>query len=148
LMAEDAETPEPTDDLSKPLGQKKRKRRSFVVPTWIVGRAIAGVLGVCVAVLGGWMMFVDEPYGGGPVAIVSARSQGGPQAAQTGEKPDEKPGEPAAKPDAAAPAAHAEGEKAGPGQTVTIIDGSTGKRQEITVGGPGNKKDVKPAKPD
>jgi uncharacterized protein len=142
-MSGEAETPEPTDDLSKPLGQKKPKRRSLVVPTRIVARAIAGLLGACVAVLAGWMMFVDEPYGGEPMAIVSADAHGGPQAA----KPGEKPGEPAAKPDAAAPATPAVGDTAGQGQTVTIIDGTTGKRQEITVGGP-RPKDAKPAKPD
>ena len=43
---------------------------------------------------------------------------------------------PAKKPDTAA-SALAEGEK--PGQTVTIIDGSTGKRQEVSVGLAGTK---------
>ena len=60
-MSTDA--PESTDDLSKPLGQKpKKKKQRFVVPMWIVSRAIAGVLGLCVAVLAGWILFVDEPY--------------------------------------------------------------------------------------
>ena len=138
-MSGEAETPESTDDLSKPLGRKKPKRRAFVIPTRIVARAVAGVLGFCVAVLAGWIMFVDEPFGGEPMIIVSTDTRGAP--------PNAKPGDPAAKPEAAAPATPDEGEKAGRGQTVTIIDGSTGKRQEITVGGPGAK-DAKPARPD
>ena len=135
---------ESTDDLSKPLGQKKKKKQRFVVPMWIVSRSIAGVLGLCVAVLAGWILFVDEPYGGEPMAMVSAYTRASPPA---------KAGEPLAstkKSDAAA-SALAEGEK--PGQTVTIIDGSTGKRQEVSVGPAGTKGGQKagtngPAKPD
>jgi len=138
-MAGEAETPEQTDDLSKPLGKKKPKRRSFVVPPWIVSRSIAGVLGFCVLVLAGWIMFVDEPYGGEPMTIVSADTRTAP-AGKAGAKPGD-----AAKGDATAPAASGEGEKRG--ETVTIIDGSTGKRQEITVSPPGTK-DAKPTRPD
>jgi polysaccharide deacetylase 2 family uncharacterized protein YibQ len=127
-MSTDA--PESTDDLSKPLGQKKKKKKTHVVvPMWIVSRSIAGVLGLCVAVLAGWILLVDEPYGGEPMAMVSAYTR----------PPPAKAGEPlaaATKPDAAA-SALAGGEK--PGQTVTIIDGSTGKRQEVTVGPAGTK---------
>ena len=38
-MAAEAETPESTDDLSKPLGQKKPNRKRLVVPTFVVARA-------------------------------------------------------------------------------------------------------------
>ena len=120
---------ESTDDLSKPLGQRlKKKKKPFVVPMWLVSRSIAGALGLCVAVLAGWILFVDEPFGGEPMVMVSADTRASP-------KP--KPGEPSTnKPDTAAPAL-AEGEK--PGQTVTIIDGSTGKRQEVPVAPAGAK---------
>ena len=125
-----------TDDLSKPLGTKKPKRkRSFVIPAWIVSRAIAGVLGLCLAVLAGWIMFVDEPYGGEPMTIISADTRASTQLAKPGEQKAE-----------AAPQALAEGEK--PGQTVTIIDGSTGKRQEVTVTPPGANGARGGAKPD
>jgi polysaccharide deacetylase 2 family uncharacterized protein YibQ len=121
-------TDTPTDDLSKPLGKKPKRSRRFVLPMRLVARAVAGVLGVCVAVLAGWILFVDEPYGGEPMVIVSADTRGAPAAA--------KPGEAAAttKPDAVAPpAALADDKQGGAGPTVTIIDGSTGKRQEVTV---------------
>jgi polysaccharide deacetylase 2 family uncharacterized protein YibQ len=149
-MSAGAETPESnqdaTDDLSKPLGTAKPKRkRSLVVPGWIVSRAIAGALALCVAVLGGWILFVNEPYGGEPMTIVSADPRGAPPA-KAGEKAGEKPGEPAPS-NAAATTPGAAGEKPGDGQTVTIIDGSTGKRQEVTVTPPGAKNTRPDAKP-
>ena len=141
-MATEAQEPaEPaTDDLSKPLGKKKPKRKSIVVPGWIVARSIAGVLGICVAVLLGWILFVNEPYGGEPMMIVSADTRAAPQSGKPGEGAKPTPGAPMA------------GENTKPidGQTVTIIDGSTGKRQEVTVTPPGPPgKDVRPGvKPD
>ena len=119
------------DDLSKPLGRKKPKRKALVIPPWIVTRTIAGVLGVCVAVLVGWILFVDEPYGGEPMMIVGADTRGASQVAKPGERPEQQ------KPGAGAPLG--ENGKPEPGQTVTIIDGSTGKRQEVTVTPPGQK---------
>ena len=122
---------ESTNDLSKPLGLRPKKKKQFVVPMWVVSRSIAGALGLCVAVLVGWILFVDEPFGGEPMVMISA-----------GTSPKPKPGEPSAnKSDTAAPAAFAEGEK--PGQTVTIIDGSTGKRQEVSVAPAGPKANQK-----
>ena len=118
---------DPTDDLNKPLG-KAKKKKPFVLPIPVVMRSVAALLCLCVAVLAGWIMFVDEPFGGEPMVIVSAHTQPFAQA--------KKAGDPAAtpKPDAAAaPTALADGDKP-PARTVTIIDGTTGKRQEVTVG--------------
>ena len=128
------ENPESTDDLSKPLGKKTKRKSRFNVPLPLLSRAIAGLLGLCVAVLAGWILFVNEPYGGEPMAVVSADTRVSETA---------KPGEPSAagKPDAVVPTALAEGEK--PGQTVTIIDGTTGKRQEVTVAPTGAKSNQK-----
>jgi polysaccharide deacetylase 2 family uncharacterized protein YibQ len=83
-----------------------------------VARAVAGALGACVAVLVSWILFVDDPYGGEPAAMISAAT-----AAATKIPND---GQPVARPKAPT----IETEK----QTVTIIDGSTGKRQEVSVG--------------
>ena len=140
-------TQEPTDDLSKPLGQApKGKKKRLVIPIPLVTRAIAGVLALCVAVVAGWILCVDDPAGGEPMVIVSADTRTASQTA--------KPGEPAspAKPPGA-PIALAEGEKPSGGQTVTIIDGSTGQRREVPVGpagsGPAAKQNTKAeAKPD
>src|SRR5262245_37397180 len=121
-MAEPTQEPiqDATDDLSKPLGQSPKRKKRFVVPIPYVTRGIAGALALCVAAFGAWILFVDDPAGGEPMAIVSADTRASPQTA--------KPGEPA-KP----PAALTEGEKPSGGQTVTIIDGSTGERREVPV---------------
>ena len=113
---------EPTDDLHKPLGQTRKKKKPFVLPISWVTRALAGVLGICVAVLGAWILFVDDPYGGEPAVVISAAT-GMTQTKEAGA------GQPIAKPNAA-PAVEAEK------KTVTIIDGTTGKRQEVSVGQP------------
>ena len=117
-------TADPTDDLSRPLGRKPKKRR-IVIPLPLVARAIAGALMLCVAVLAGWILFVDEPFGGEPMVIVSADTRASPPA----KAGDNARG--AQAPDAVAPPVSlADGDKPG-ASTVTIIDGSTGKRQEV-----------------
>ena len=140
-------TEEPTDDLSKPLGQKPKKRKRFVVPLPLVTRGIAGVLGLCLAVFLGWILFVDEPFGGEPMVVVSADTRASPQPAKAGQAP-QAPAPTVQKPDAVAPpTALADGDKPAGAKTVTIIDGTTGKRQEVTVGQPGSPPATKAAPP-
>jgi uncharacterized protein len=136
------ETPEAADDLTKPLGKPKRKRSRFIIPGRWVTRAIAGALVACVAVLAGWILFVDEPFGGEPVATVSADTRASPQAG--GAKTSDS-----AKPDATAPTVTtADAERLG-GPTVTIIDGSTGARKEVSVAPTAASANTKPgAKPE
>ena len=130
----------PTDDLTKPLGQAPKRNKRFVLPIPVVLRALAAGLSLCVAVLIGWILFVDEPFGGEPMAVVGAVTAQGAKSADAG-APQAKPG--------SAPAVLAEGDKPGGGRTVTIIDGSTGKRQEVNVAQPGplpqKKTELKPA---
>jgi polysaccharide deacetylase 2 family uncharacterized protein YibQ len=143
-LSTEAPTQEPTDDLSKPLGQspKSKKKRRLVIPIPLVTRGIASVLGLCVAVVAGWILFVDEPFGGEPMVVVSADTRTSSQTA--------KPGEAQATPKqlgaGAPPTALAESDKPA-GQTVTIIDGSTGQRREVPVApagsGPGPKANTK-----
>src|SRR5207248_10265311 len=109
------------DDLYKPLGQNPKKKKPFVLPVPPVTRAIAGLLGLCLAVPVGWILLVDEPFGGGPVVGVSAVTS--PSEQKTGEQGASA----AAKPGTTAPVALADGDKPA-AKTVTIIDGSTGKR--------------------
>jgi uncharacterized protein len=123
-------TDEPADDLQKPLGQTKRKKRQFVLPIPWVTRAVAGVLGVCVAVLAGWILFVDDPYGGEPAVLLKA-AIASPQSTANEGQTLPKP--------AAAPTVEAEK------KTVTIIDGTTGKRQEVSVGQQGAPLPSEPA---
>ena len=140
-------TEEPTDDLSKPLGQKPSKKKRFVVPLPLVTRAIAGVLGLCVAVVLGWILFVDEPFGGEPMVLVSADTRASPQPPKAGDAAQGS-APTAQKPDAVAPpTALADGDRPSGAKTVTIIDGTTGKRQEVTVGQPGSPQGTKAGPP-
>jgi polysaccharide deacetylase 2 family uncharacterized protein YibQ len=108
---------EPTDDLHKPLGQT-RKKKPFVLPIPWVTRALAAALSLCIAVLAGWILFVDDPYGGEPAVVIGAATAA-PQTKAAGESlAPAKPSAPSV-----------EAEK----KTVTIIDGSTGKRQDVNV---------------
>ena len=123
------------DDLSTPLGQGDRKKRTFVVPV-IVGRAVAAALALVLVFFGLWVALVDDPFGGEPVVVIAtdlnraaAPGKGEPAGAPPGKKDT-----PVA--DAhGAPDPRATPDKAGPGQkTVTIIDGTSGKREEVVVG--------------
>jgi uncharacterized protein len=116
------------DDLSAPLGQQTRRRR-LVVPL-AVPQAIAGMLGLFLVIFVLWAIGIDDPLGGEPMVTVAAE----PRAA-------------AKKVEIAPWAGPAETPRRydGPGQappgskTVTIIDGSSGKRQEVIIpdkGGP------------
>ena len=113
---------ETADDLSAPLGQKTvpRKRR-FQLP-FTAMQVLAALLGLFLAVFTGFAIFGNNPLGGEPVAHVALR-----QAEPADEKPVAAPAENAAK---SAPKQAAPGEP----KTVTIIDGSSGKRQDVVIG--------------
>jgi polysaccharide deacetylase 2 family uncharacterized protein YibQ len=126
------------DDLNTPLGQdRKRGRRKLprLVP-W----AIAGALGLCLAVFVGWAAVVDDPLGGEPIVLVAteprapakAPDEAAPDAAKA--KPEsETKNETKPSPDAK-PAAGEPPKTPPPGmQSVTIIAGGTGTRQEVLV---------------
>jgi uncharacterized protein len=132
-----------TDDLSTPLGQHKAPKRRRGLPI-VVPRAIAGALGLSLAVFIGWAMVMDDPYGGEPMAVVPT-DQRAASASRKSEEPAARPNVqsasqrpnrydgPAAEPSAAsAPPAGA--------KTVTIIDGISGKRQEIVLPGTADSK--------
>jgi uncharacterized protein len=122
------------DDLSAPLGQRPKKKKRFALPI-TVPQAVAGALAVCVSVVAGWTLFVDDPFGGEPMVIVSTAGRETPQAQKTNDDAQTAQKKPNA---TATPTAETDK----PGRTVTIIDGSTGKRQDVQVGGPGDNKGV------
>ncbi len=114
------------DDLTAPLGRaRKRRRRALKLPVpQIVAGALAAFLGVFVL----WAVVADDPYGGEPMAIVSA----------TLHLPAKTSG--ITLPNPAAPAADTQhaGQNTAPASapnttTVTIIDGKTGAKQEVVV---------------
>src|SRR5882757_4748986 len=117
---------ETADELSTPLGQEtKRKKRRFRLP-FTVMQALAVLLGLFLVGFATIALFTDNPFGGEPVAHIALRK---PPTA------DEKA--------AMAGSGHAEqAAKSTPKQaaatenkTVTIIDGSSGKRQDVVIGG-------------
>src|SRR6185295_636541 len=113
------------DDLSTPLGQETvRAKRRFRLP-FTATQALAVLLGLFIAGFLGFVLFGDDPLGGEPRAKIVLRQP--------------MPGAEAEKPAAAETKAPARQQAAPSGgqQTITIIDGSSGKRQEVAIGGDG-----------
>ncbi len=130
------------DELSTPLGQKRGRLRRFRLP-FTATQAIATVLGLFLLTFLGFALFNDDPLGGEPIARITLKAPASPtDAAAPGEKAQVDKG--AADKAAAELAAAKSGDKksdqaeardaAGPGQkTITIIDGSSGSRQNVVV---------------
>ena len=128
------------DDLSAPLGRKTQRQPGKLRTALPV--AVGGALGLAIAIFVAWAAVNDDPFGGEPVVVTSLEPPG----------PVKKPDE-AANPDKARPkpsdakvleSRTADANPAGPPkappagmQTVTIIDGASGARQEVLVPAPG-----------
>jgi polysaccharide deacetylase 2 family uncharacterized protein YibQ len=127
------------DDLSAPLGQRKARKRPRALPV-ALPQATVAALGLFVVIVAGWAMIADDPLGGEPRAIVSMA----PTELAGANIPGKKPEAGAARPSAQAvnerpsrydgPQAEAGAPPTVPaGRTVTIIDGTSGKRQDIVI---------------
>jgi polysaccharide deacetylase 2 family uncharacterized protein YibQ len=115
---------ETADELSTPLGQEtKRKKRRFRLP-FTAMQALAVLLGLFLVAFASIALFTDNPFGGEPVAHIALRK---PPAADEKAALTAPQAEQAAKSAPKAPAAE--------NKTVTIIDGSSGKRQDVVIGG-------------
>ena len=118
------------DDLSTPLGRdrkdKPEKRASIVLPM------LAGLLGLCLAVFLVWAAVFDDPLGGEPMVVL--RTDPNPTAATKPPDTAEKTAKTAPAPKPATAAETKQASDAPPGmQSVTIINGSSGNRQEVLV---------------
>ena len=118
------------DELDTPLGQGTKKRQRFQIPI-AIPQVIAGLLGLCLATFAGWALVVNDPLGGEPMIVASSIPTNAQlpvvmSAPMPG--PSNYDGPPPAQAIAAPPAA--------PSNTITIIDGSTGKRQEVPIAAP------------
>ncbi len=138
-----------TDDLSAPLGrgigrkrEKNTKRNKWMAAIAFLGpRLLAGALGSVTLVFLGWVLFADAPLGGEPLVVVTAdlhadaagpgsktvEANPGPAAEADRERPNRYDGPPIG---AGQPAAAAAGRN-----MVTIIDGSSGKREDVVIPG-------------
>jgi hypothetical protein len=119
---------EAADELSAPLGRDiARGKRRFRLPFSGI-QALAIVLGLFLAAFAGYALFNDDPLGGEPLARIAIGPSSGDE--KTAEKPAGKPAvaahgsEPSAKAGASAEQ-----------RTVTIIDGSSGTRHDVTIAG-------------
>jgi len=126
------------DDLNAPLGQHKRKRLLNLPVS--APQLLAGVLGLSGVVVVAWAALVNDPLGGEPTAVVATRAPPSTQTARDGDRDGKQharhDGEAGSAPNAPEAAAKAV-EAPPPGaRTVTIIDGSSGARQQFTI--PGN----------
>ena len=120
-----------TDDLNAPLGQGAKKKRRFTLPVK-PSHLIAGVLTLVVLTFAGWALVVDDPLGGEPMAVIATAMPPVEPAPQPGAHKYDGPAP------AAAPIKVTSAETPAPpnGPTVTIINGSTGKRVEVPIPGP------------
>jgi hypothetical protein len=116
------------DDLNAPLGLGKGKRLPKLPAT--PPQILAGALGLSGLVVVGWATFVNDPLGGQPVAVVATKTSLPTQIEQNGGGTQPVVHEAAANtPDASkAVASPPPGSK-----TVTIIDGSSGARQQVVI---------------
>ena len=130
------------DDLSTPLGQYRTRKSSRLRSLLPVG--IAGLLGAWLAVFVVWAAVVNDPNGGEPMVVLST----GTRATPAVKKPDDVKADAKAEPNADAKADPKTDAKSAPGpqatveapktppngmQSVTIINGSSGDRQEVLV---------------
>jgi len=114
---------EAADELSTPLGQNTVGKTRRVRLPFTAMQALAVLLGLVLVGFAGVALFNDNPLGGEPIARITLRN---PPPAAADDK--HAPAEPVVKSAAKAPAA------ASDAKTVTIIDGSSGKRQDVVIG--------------
>jgi polysaccharide deacetylase 2 family uncharacterized protein YibQ len=129
---------ETADDLSTPLGQETvRQKRRFRLP-FTGTQALAVLLGLFLASFAGFALFGDNPLGGEPMTRIAIRPLN-PAEEKTAMAPaggSEMSAEPA--PKQATPSEQ---------KTVTIIDGSSGTRHDVTISGEAPDKSAADAAP-
>ncbi|MDH2346648.1 divergent polysaccharide deacetylase family protein [Bradyrhizobium sp. SSUT77] len=124
---------ETADDLSAPLGQDKPRRKRRLRLPFTAMQMLAVLLGLFLVAFAGFTIFNKDPLGGEPMTRLAIRE---PNAADKAS--DEKPAAPRhgqeSKPDSKHETKEAP-KQAGEQKTVTMIDGSTGTRHDVVIGG-------------
>ena len=122
------------DDLNAPLGQDKRKGLPKLPAA--APQILAGALGLFVIVVVAWAIFVNDPLGGEPTAVVATGSPAKPQAKPAGEgqQQSHRDGPPSDKAPSTTVVIPAAAPPPG-SKTITIIDGSSGKQQDVVIPG-------------
>ena len=124
------------DDLSAPLGQENGPKRRTI--PLAVPRAAVAVLSLFIVALAVWALVVDDPFGGEPWAVARTNLPAGGTGKSSEATPPAPPGAVAVRVDSAA----TDGPQPLPSSSkiITIIDGTSGKRQEIVLPGPAEEK--------
>ncbi len=122
------------DDLNAPLGQDKRKGLPKLPAA--APQILAGALGLFGIVVVAWAIFVNDPLGGEPTAVVATGSPAKPQAkpAGDGQQQSHRDGPPSDKAPSTTVVIPAAAPPPG-SKTITIIDGSSGKQQDVVLPG-------------
>jgi len=127
-----------SDDLSAPLGQQRPKKgRKLPIAAL---QLLAGVLGMFGLVVVVWALIADNPLGGEPVAVVSTPPATDLAGADDGERQGGHDGQ-----DDVGTLTRTTAAKPVPppgAKTITIIDVSSGQRQDVVV--PGNRAAAQP----
>jgi len=114
------------DELTAPLGQTLPPRRRLTLP-----RVLAVLVGISLIGTGVWVAVAKNPFRGKPVAAAPAASPvPAPQPVQA-KTPAVQPSPEPDRTGTIQPPAETGGRR-----TVTIIDGITGKRQDVEIGAP------------
>jgi len=121
------------DDLNAPLGQNKPKSR-FKLP-FAAPQLLAGLLALSGLVVVGWAMIGNNPLGGEPMAVVATKpaAPGADDAQGDGREHARRDG-----PNGQAANSPAVAKIPDGARTINIIDGSSGKTQEVVIPGTGN----------
>jgi polysaccharide deacetylase 2 family uncharacterized protein YibQ len=114
-----------TDDLSAPLGQDRPRKRRVRLP-FTAPQAIAALLALFLLTFAGFALFNREPLGGEPIATL---------AYDPAALPADKPAKPSTNAAASQSSSAAVTDTSHGQRTVTIIDGSSGKRHDMVIGG-------------
>jgi len=126
------------DDLTAPLGQRKPSKRRFSLSIG-VPHLLAGTMSLSVIVFIAWAILVHDPFGGEPMAVapVSPRVEAGaaPHPGQPSHTPVAADSTRPSRYDGPPPGTEqAPALEPPPGsKTVNIIDGSSGKRQQVVI---------------
>jgi uncharacterized protein len=132
------------DDLDTPLGQEKRKR--LPKHPAATRQILAGILGLFAIAVVAWAIFVNDPLGGEPAAVATTGSIAKPPVKpDTDSQQRSRSDEPSPVKATTAKVVVAPAVTPPPGsKTITIIDGSSGKRQDVIIPGQSNGNAQKP----
>lgn len=124
---------ETADDLSAPLGQDTPRRKRRLRLPFTAMQMLAALLGLFLVTFAGFAIFNKDPLGGEPMTRLAIRE---PTAADKAS--DEKPAAAGHGQESKQDSKHETREapkQAGEQKTVTMIDGSTGTRRDVVIGG-------------